>query len=515
MQKNDVFEGAVTAFGSDGEGIIKTGGTTAFVPLCMLGEKVRAKALKVKGNIVYGKVESILEPSKERVTPPCPVFGKCGGCDLQHMSYPAQLEFKRGQVEGALSKIGGIYAAVNAVVPCDKQFRYRNKLALPVGVDSNGETVLGFYAQRSHRIVPAADCLIQSEWYKDIVAAVKRYADMCRLNGYDEQTRTGELRQIVVREIKGKFIVAVVATRRINLEPFAVELEKIFKNFTLLLNVNNTTSNVIFSKEWHICRGEGTFEAEERGIKYVAGANTFIQVNDGVREKLYSRVIEEVGEADVAIDLYSGGGLLTAMLAKACGRAYGVEVVEEASRCADALAQSNGLKEIMTNICGKVEDEIDKVMSATSGKRRVIVCDPPRKGMERSVVKKIAQSGAEKIVLISCNPATLARDLGLLTGTLRESPDGALIKTPASGAPSATVGNSAAQTVQPSQFSTSNGSYGVTAPNAPANSNAQSPSNASRAKYDCTPRYKITCIQPFDMFANSKHVETLVTLCKE
>ena len=461
MQKNEIYRGEVLAYGTEGEGILNVEGTTAFVPFCLKEEHITFKALKVKGNIAYGKLEDVLIPSEQRVQAPCPVFSKCGGCELQHASYEEQLNFKRGLVETALQKLGGIYAAVNAVIPCDKQFRYRNKLALPIGVDSEGNTVLGFYARHSHRIIPIDDCLIQSEWVKNIISAVKKYAYVCGFKGYDEFSRKGELRHIVVREVKGKFIIALVATCKIDVGFLIKELEKSFDKFTLLLNVNASQTNVIFSNEWHICRGEGFFEAEDCGIKYRAGAETFLQVNDGMREQLYSAVLAEAAEDNtVAIDLYSGGGMLTAMLAKACGLAYGVEIVEEASRCADELCKNNGLQGRMFNICGTVEDRLNEVFAATEGQKRIIVCDPPRKGMERSVVKKIAQSGADKIILISCNPATLARDLGILSGTLTEDENGALVKT--------------AQ---------------------PISSN-----------------YEIKFITPFDMFPQTKHIETAVCL---
>lgn len=416
MEKNGVYAGVVEALGTDGEGIIKCGGTTAFVPFCVAGEEVRFKVLKTQdgGRIAYGKPEEILKPSPHRTEPPCPLFKKCGGCDLQHMDYASQLAFKKALVENTLKKLGGIYAPVNDTVPCQNQYRYRNKLAMPIGVDGAGNTVLGFYARRSHRIVPAEDCLIQSEWVKNVIRSVKNFAFACGLGGYNEETRRGELRQIVVREIKGKFIIAIVAARRINVDFFARELEKYFKDFTLLLNVNNSTSNVIFSKEWHICRGEGRFEAEEGGIFYSAGAETFVQVNDDMRAKLYARVLEEAENNATAVDLYSGGGLLTAMLAKKCGCAYGVEAVEEASRCANELMERNGLQGKMFNICGKVEDELGEIFKAVKGKKTV-VCDPPRKGMERSVCEKLKSCGADKIILVSCNPATLARDIKIIS----------------------------------------------------------------------------------------------------
>ena len=219
MEKNKIYDGQVAALGTDGEGIISVNGTTAFVPFCLVGEEVSFKVLKVKGNIAYGKIENIKSKSAVRVNPPCPVFTKCGGCDIQHMNYAAQLGFKRNSVATTLSKIGGLNASVEQTVPCESEYRYRNKLALPVGVNANGETVCGFYAPHSHRIVDTPDCLIQAEWVKKVISAVKRFSKEQGVQGYNEETRKGVLRRIVVREIGGKFIFALVAAKKINCAP--------------------------------------------------------------------------------------------------------------------------------------------------------------------------------------------------------------------------------------------------------------------------------------------------------
>ena len=455
LHKNEIYEGIVEGLGTDGEGILKIDGTTVFVPFCVIGEKVKFKVLKVKNYIAYGKLTEILIPSVLRVEPHCPVFTKCGGCDIQHVKYDAQLHFKRTVVQNALLKIGDIGFRVNDTVPCKNEYGYRNKLALPIG-NVNGETVVGFYAPRSHRIVPIDSCAIQAAWAEHIISAVKQFA-ATGVQGYDEESGEGILRHIVVREVQGKFIIALVCTEKIDLIPFAEILKKKFNVFTLLLNINSENTNAIFGKSFYTVYGEGFFDAQEFGIKYRAGANTFLQVNDDMRTKLYSAVLDEADAGVTAIDLYSGGGLLTALLAKKCGCAYGIEVVEEASRCADELKEQNGLSGKMFNICGKVEDEIERVFAGTKGKR-IIVCDPPRKGIERSAVTAIKNSDADKIIYISCNPATLARDLGLLTGTLIER-DGALVK-------------------------------------------CHSPESD----------YEITGITPFDMFPQTRHVETLVVL---
>lgn len=457
MKKNEIYEGIVSGYGTEGEGIISLNGTTAFVPFCLIGEKLSFKVLKTDGKIAYGKAEKIIDASEKRVAPPCPVFGKCGGCALQHMKYEEQLEFKRQTVLTALKKIGGIDFPVSKTVPCDSEYRYRNKLALPIGV-ADGQTVCGFYGARSHRIVSVKDCLIQSDWVGAVISAVTKFSKERGVPAYDESTGKGVLRRIVVREIRGKFIIALVVARNVDTEFLIKELEKSFGDFTFLLNINSSRGNTLFSDRWQLRRGSGYFDAEECGIRYKAGANTFLQVNDDVRAKLYERVLAEADEGAVVVDLYSGGGMLTAMLAKKCGFAYGVEIVEEASRCADELKEANGLQGKMLNICGKVEEKIDEVLQSSAGKKRIIVCDPPRKGMERSAVKAVAEAEAEKIVLVSCNPATLARDLGIIVGTLRDD-GGSLVK--------------------------------VSAPQS---------------------RWNIECVIPFDMFPQTKWCETLVVL---
>jgi len=430
MEKNKEYKGEVLSLGSEGEGIIKLEGQTAFVPYCLAGEKVSFKVLKASGSVAYGKLTEVHTLSERRATPECPYFEKCGGCQLQHMDYSTQLNFKRDNVESCLKKLGGLQVSVRDTVASAKQYAYRNKLALPVGVDEEGETVVGFYAPRSHRIIPINSCALQPEWSTALIASLKTYMKNCGLLGYDEVTQKGDIRHIVGREVGGKLVITVVALHETDLTPFVEILDGSFKKYTLWLNVNNSRGNAIFGNGWRVCKGEGYYSDEEEGITFQVGANTFLQVNDDVRAKLYRAVIEACADKDaVAVDLYSGGGLLTAMLAKSCKAAYGVEIIPEAVRCADKLKKENGLDEKMFNFCGAVEDKIEEVFQKTAGYKRVIVCDPPRKGMERSVVNAVLESNAEKVVLVSCNPATLARDLGLLCGSLKDV-DGQLLKNP-------------------------------------------------------------------------------------
>ena len=237
-------------------------------------------------------------------------------------------------------------------------------------------------------------------------------------------------------------------------------LDGIFSDYGFFLNFNDKRTNVIFGEEFRLLKGSPVYECREAGIVFEAGAETFVQINGDVRAKLYERAVALADAEDVVVDCYAGGGLLTAMFAKKCRRAYGIEVVAEASECADRLKKANGLSGKMTNIVGRVEDELQGVLKKE--KNAVLVLDPPRAGIARSVLNAILQSGAEKVILISCNPATLARDLGLLTGTLQENAEGALI---------------------------------------------------SAVKSDGT--YELVSVQPFDMFPQTKHVETLVLLKKK
>ncbi len=460
MQKNDVIISTAAGYGSEGEAVFP-GEPPVFVPFCIEGESAEIKVLAVKGGAAYGKCERVLSPSAHRVTPRCPLFTKCGGCQLQHMDRAEQLRLKRGLVANALRKIAGIEHEVLPVLHAGGEYGYRNKLVLPVGRDASGNTVVGFYAPRSHRIVPADDCPIQSGGCARVIAVLKEYMRANGLEGYDELTGRGQIRRLAVRQLGGRFVAALVVAKKTDARPLADMLSAELGEVTLLINVNPSRGNAVFGGEWITVSGQGFFEAEDMGVKFRAGANTFLQVNDGVRGLLYADIVREAADGGaVAADLYSGGGMLTALLARACKAAYGIEVVPEASRCADELKELNGLHGRMFNICGRVEDELAGVFARTAGERRVIVCDPPRKGMERSVVNAVRASGADKVVLVSCDPATLARDLGLLTGALKEE-DGQLKKAPG---------------------------------------------------YAATSAYKIKYIRPYDMFPQTKHVETLICL---
>lgn len=469
LEKNMEFTGFVEALGSNGEGIVKSDGTTFFAPYALTGEKVKLKALKIKNKIGYAKVLEVYTPADERVRPKCKNFMRCGGCQLQHVKYTYQLKMKQKTVKDALLKIAGIDADVLPTIRSDDQFSYRNKLQIPVGVNAEGQTVIGFFAERSHRIVPVENCPIHPDWAERIISIFYSYMEKCGISGYDDQRKCGDIRNIVVRDVAGNLIVTVVATGRElkDKDELIRLLSEKFPAFSLYLNVNNSDTNVVFGDEFHLLYGAGKYNAIEYGIKFEVGANTFIQINSGVCRKLYDRAVKAAAESGCtcAIDCYSGGGLMTAMLAKSLGKAYGIEIIREAVDCADELKRMNKLQDKMFNRCGKVEDELPSILENVDKSETFLLVDPPRKGVDRGTLRAILASGIENMAMISCDPATMARDVGILTGALVET-DGELKKNP----------------------------------------------YYESAQEGC---FSVQSVQPFDMFPQTKHVETLVVLSKK
>ena len=463
ISKNQELEGVVISIGSNGEGVVKADGVTVFVPFAITGEKIKYKVLKVTSKCAYGKLLEVLSPSKERVKPRCPVFGKCGGCDLQHVNYDFQLEIKRENVKNCFHKIAGIETEVSETVRCENPWGYRNKLQLPVA-QYGEETAIGFYAENSHRVVAIDDCPINPCWTKNIIATLKAFMSKYRLKGYNEYDRSGDIREITVKEIGEKLIITLVTPKnKINgIERLPEMLsESLDKEFTLFVNKNDKETNVIYGDTFTKICGNDFYYGESDGIKYKGGVLSFLQVNGEMCAKLYSEVKNSIDsdENTTVIDAYSGAGLMTALLAKNSKNAIGIEIIKEAVDCADELAELNGISDKMKNYCGKCEELLPEIIKKAKTDKLRLVLDPPRKGCEQPVIDAIRKSGIERIVYVSCMPSTLARDVGLLCGTLKREENGAIIKS------------------------------------VPEESD-----------------YVVESVKPFDMFPATRHVETLVVL---
>ncbi len=466
MNKNDILSGVITKMGSGGEGIIKEGEYSVFVPFTLPGEKVRYQVLKVKGKIVFGKALEIITPAEERIRPECKVFGKCGGCQLQHIKYKSQLKLKTKTVVDCLSKIAFLEPEVAFCERSDLEYGYRNKLQLPVRENAVGYTV-GFFAPNSHRVIPIRNCPIQPEWNSKIISTTQKFIRNFGISAYNDETGKGLIKHVVVRDVGGKLIVTVVITENDlpRKEEYIKLLQEDFKEFSLYININKLGNNVIFGDKFILLYGNGRYTTKEFGIKFEIGPESFMQVNDGVRRRIYQEVMKCVGvdENTVVIDAYSGAGLLTAMLAEKSKKAIGIEIVKEAVDCAEHLKIKNGLSN-MENICAPCEDVLPEIMKKErrENNKCVLVLDPPRQGVERNIIEAIKESLPDKIVYVSCSPQTLSRDLGLLLGTLKVDEKGVTVK------------------------------------------------NDGEIKS----LYKIEEVKPFDLFPQTRHVETVVSLIR-
>lgn len=414
LKKNDEIIVTIDRFADTGEGIAIYDGIVVFVPFACPGETVKVHVIKTQKSFIIAKIIAKITENKEKVTPPCPYFYKCGGCDLQHLSKTQQLNFKKEMVQNALKKYAKIDAGINDVIPSDKWLRYRNKFAFPVQ-EKNGEVKIGMYKKNSHDVVEIDDCLLQSEKTQKLLKIFKNYMKNNKISGYNEETHKGIVKHIVVREHLDEFILTVVVTdeKFNNFEPLIQELKKEFSSFGIVKNVNKLNNNVIFGKIDENIYGLQNLEMEDFGVKYEINNRSFLQVNDYIKNKIYQKIIDTVGEHEVIIDAYSGAGLLSSILAKNAKFVYGVEIEKEATKNANNLKNRNNLYNL-TNKNGDCAEIIPSLAKELHGDFAIVV-DPPRKGLAKEVTQSFLDAEPNQIVYLSCNPATLARDLAELT----------------------------------------------------------------------------------------------------
>ena len=409
----DEYEGVVSDFGMNGEGIVKDGAYPVFVPRAIKGERVRLRIVHAKKDYAFGELIEVLSPSNDRVKPVCRHFGKCGGCDLQHLAHPVQEEVKRLNLERTLKKALGEEVKVPEVI-CGSRWAYRNKLALPFG-RSGGKVVLGFYEKRSHKVVPLKECPLHGEWAREVVATVTDWANAFGLSVYDERTGKGLLRHIVARYVTSLSLTVVVNSDKLpHSSELAERLSARFPEFALYLSSNTADTNVIMGDTVRLVGG---CETPQRlgAFSAVVSPASFLQVNDEMRESLYAAACAALDGFDGDIvELYSGVGLLTAELALRLPQAKiaAVEIVPEAVKDAEKLMSSLGLSERVTEVCCDAADYMRSL--AGSAAPRALLVDPPRKGCDEAVLSAAAEAEFQRIVYISCNPATLARDLRFL-----------------------------------------------------------------------------------------------------
>ncbi|WP_153464365.1 23S rRNA (uracil(1939)-C(5))-methyltransferase RlmD [Sediminibacillus terrae] len=420
VKKNQTIELSFQDLTHEGAGVGKVEGYPLFVPYALPGETAKVKVVKVNKNFGFGKLLDIKEVSPERVEPPCDVYVQCGGCQLQHMSYALQLEMKQNQVKNALRKIAHLEdVPVHPVLGMEDPWRYRNKVQIPVG-ERDGELITGFYQKRSHKIIEGMDrCVIQDEVNDRMVEVVRRMADRLGISAYEEESDKGVLRHIMVRtgqETGETMIVLITRTEELpHQEELVKEIHETYPHVkSIVHNVNKKKTNVIFGKDTKVLWGNEYIYDTIGDIKFAISARSFYQVNPPQTKRLYDTALEYAAltGGETVVDAYCGIGTISLFLAQQAKKVYGVEIVQEAIADAKKNAKLNHIANAEFYV-----GEAEKVMpwwTAQGLRPDVIVVDPPRKGCDEALLEAMVTMKPERIVYVSCNPSTLARDLRIL-----------------------------------------------------------------------------------------------------
>ncbi len=422
LKKNEIYEIEITALSATGSGVGHIDGTAVFVPFSAVGDRLFVLIVKVKKNYAFGKITEIISPSPDRVKNACPVFGRCGGCSFRHISYSAEVSAKALTVRDNIRRIGGIADFETDPPICGKNRadRYRNKAQYPVRLE-NGELKTGFFSQRSHRVNNCADCLLQPKIFEDIIKTAAEFIKAFKITVYDENLKKGLVRHICVRLAEKTDEIMVIAVVNGSALPHSEVLVEALKNTvgerlkSVVLNINREDTNVVLGKECKTLFGSGFITDEICGIRVRISPRSFYQVNREMAEKLYLKAAEYAKpDGKTVLDLYCGTGTIGLTMAKRAKKIIGVEIVPEAVADAEINAAENGTQNAEF-ICADAAKAAAK-LSKRGEKPDTVILDPPRKGCSEELLKITANEfSPERIVYVSCDSATLARDLKILS----------------------------------------------------------------------------------------------------
>ena len=423
LQKNQILTLRIERLSSDGSGVAHSAdGEAVFVPGTAPGDEARVRIVKDCGRYAFGILDELLTPSPDRVSVDCPVAGPCGGCSLRHLDYAAELRAKQESVLDAFRRIGGLEVPVLDILPSPEVDRYRNKVQFPVGVDKNGVPCIGFYAGRTHRIVPCPDCKLQPSVLNEIGNALCAFFAQQGIRPYDEQSGKGLVRHIFLRRgaHSGQIMVCLVCTRA--KLPHAEQLCTVLRGqfpaiSTILLNVNAKNTNVILGSENHILYGPGYIEDTLCGVPVRLGPLSFYQVNTLAAERLYGVAAQyaQLSPDDTLLDLYCGMGTIGLSMAEQCRELIGVEIVPEAIESAKANAARMGEAVAAKSrfFCADAGQAATQ-LAAEGLHPDIVMLDPPRKGCDEATLSAVVRMAPRRVVYVSCNPATAARDAAWL-----------------------------------------------------------------------------------------------------
>ena len=384
--------------GYSGEGISKADGKVCFVPFSLQDEIVDAKIINETPKFNECEVVKVIEPSKDRISASCPYFSLCGGCDLQYMKYEKQLEFKKNLIKNTFLKIAALDVNVLDVVP-SQQFNYRNKMVF----ECQDEKV-GMFKKNSHTLVETKSCMLAPEEINKVLNIFQKFLSEYNIPSYDEKTKAGIIKRIVIRKVENILSIVIVSTTK-NFPKLNILVEMLPKNIQLFLNINNDDNKILSTNFVHIYGPKEIFKTEFE-VRYPVSPFSFMQVNDEIKEKLYSFVLENIN-SKIVIDAYSGAGLLSAIISKKTEKVVAVEISRSACRDANNLLKNNGIKnvEVICDDCLNVLPNLKDLENST------VVLDPPRAGVDKKILKVLNKNKPQKIIYISCNPKTLARDV--------------------------------------------------------------------------------------------------------
>jgi len=417
IQKNQEYTVDIIDNGFEGEGIAKIDNFTIFVPGAIKGEKVKILIVKVLSSHAFGKILEIIEHSETRQDADCSTYKRCGGCNLRHIKYEETLKMKQNAVQSLVNKTLKNKVQVQETVGMENPFHYRNKAQYPLGVDKEGKPVIGVFANRTHEVIPMEKCLIQNPHSEEIAKYILEFIKQNNISIYNEETGKGLFRHIVIKVgIKTNQIMCVLVINGKSI-PKELELvneltERFHQIKTIVKNINMKKTNVILGPENINIYGDGYIEDKLGEYNFKISPLSFYQVNPVQAEKLYNLGVEmaQISKNDTVFDLYCGIGTISLFMAKHAKKVYGIEIVKEAVDAANENAKLNGV----TNTefyAGDVEIVLDELINEKGVKADIVMFDPPRKGLDKNSVNNILKIKPKKIVYISCNPATLVRDL--------------------------------------------------------------------------------------------------------
>ena len=423
-KKNDVFQVQIEDMSDTGEGIGKTDGFTWFVKDAVIGDVVEARVMKTKKSYGFARLMQVLEPSACRVTPRCPSARQCGGCQLQAMSYEEQLKFKENKVRNNLSRIGGLTEIpMEPIIGMEEPWRYRNKAQFPFGKDKNGRIITGFYAGRTHAIIEQEDCLLGVEENQPILDCIRGFMEEYHIAPYEEETHKGLVRHVLIRKgfTTGELMVCLVLNGDVKkLKAPEVLVERLVKLFpshmaSISCSINREKTNVIMGKEIVNLYGPGYITDYIGNVCYRISPLSFYQVNPVQTQKLYGTALEYAGLTgeETVWDLYCGIGTISLFLAQKAKKVYGVEIIPQAIDDAHANAKLNHFENVEFFV-GKAEEVLPEQYEKNQVYADTIVVDPPRKGCDSVCLDTIVKMAPEKVVYVSCDSATLARDVKYL-----------------------------------------------------------------------------------------------------